>query len=71
MEDKSFNPHLTLARFRPQARTAVQEFIESLAERELSAGGGMCSTVDLMQSQLSPKGSTYTPLVSIKLEEPE
>jgi len=65
-EGRPFRPHLTLGRVRsPRNAAALVEAIAGL-------GGGLLGTftaehIDLMQSQLHPKGSIYTVLRHIPL----
>ena len=57
--DKPFSPHLTLAR----VRAADQDWTARLAREVFPAGAVTRFRVDrllLMESQLSPRGSTYT-----------
>jgi 2'-5' RNA ligase len=64
-EQKRFAPHLTIARLRsPQngSELADRLIAEGFASQKFTA-----NKVILMQSQLSPGGSVYTPLVTINL----
>ena len=57
--DKPFSPHLTLGR----VRAVDRDWTDPLASATVSAGAATRFRVDrlvLMESQLSPKGSTYT-----------
>ena len=57
-EDRTFRPHLTLARFRvPQAQPALQSLLAQQTELEL--GSFEVSEFFLFESKLSPKGAEY------------
>lgn len=67
-EVRRFLPHLTLARIRSPRN--VEELIRTMGEennRAGMAGSFRVSTIDLMQSDLSPRGPEYTLLASIRL----
>lgn len=67
-EVRRFSPHLTLARIRSSRN--VEELIRTMGEennRAGMAGSFRVSTIDLMQSDLSPRGPEYTLLASIRL----
>lgn len=67
-EVRRFSPHLTLARIRSSRN--VQELIKMTGEestRAGMAGSFRVSSIDLMQSDLSPRGSEYTLLASVSL----
>lgn len=60
-DNKRFHPHLTLARIRVDRQAApLAAAVE--AEKEFDAGEFVVSSVVLFNSQLSPKGPTYTRL---------
>ena len=66
-EDRSFKPHLTLGRvkaFGPR----VQELGERLSRLTIGAlGSWRVEEIELVQSRLSPKGSTYMSLAKVPL----
>jgi 2'-5' RNA ligase len=64
-EARAYSAHLTLARFKNGGTRADRE---RLAEARLEAAGG-CTIdhVTLYQSRLSPRGSTYMPLLATPL----
>jgi RNA 2',3'-cyclic 3'-phosphodiesterase len=66
--DKPFKPHLTLGRWRDFGEVISQSSIEA-CEKIGSLGRFTVEEVGLIQSQLSPKGSTYTPLHRGRLSE--
>ncbi|NLI12816.1 RNA 2',3'-cyclic phosphodiesterase [Pelotomaculum propionicicum] len=66
-DQKRFSPHLTLARLRsPQGFVAVFDRAEKLA-RGKEFGRAKVMSVDLMLSELSPRGPRYTVMAGIKL----
>jgi 2'-5' RNA ligase len=72
--DKSFKPHLTLGRVRENADRSDLESIGNTlqypdAQPAFSAAFEV-NGVSLMQSELSPGGSIYTPLVHVEFEHP-
>ena len=57
-EERTFRPHLTMARFRePQAQPALQAAISKQAEQDL--GSFEVSEFFLFESKLSPHGAEY------------
>jgi 2'-5' RNA ligase len=59
-EDRSYHPHVTLARVREPAGLRSAALFESLAERRF--GTTRVETITLFQSRTSPKGAVYRPL---------
>lgn len=67
-EKRRFSPHLTLARVRsPQGFSAVMERAEQLAGKQGKFGTAKIVSLDLMQSELEPKGPKYSFLTRIPL----
>jgi RNA 2',3'-cyclic 3'-phosphodiesterase len=67
-EDRSFSPHLTLARIkslRPNEVRALAARVQEL--QSLCLGGWQADRVEVMGSELRPEGSRYTCLASIQL----
>lgn len=69
-EERDFRPHLTLARLR--SNRGLNALLATVKELELSGtvtsvGEFSVTSVDLMKSELSRRGSTYTLLVPVKL----
>ncbi len=65
-ETRDFHPHLTIARVRdPRRARRVSEVVREVRIEEL--GKWTVKEVALIQSQLSPKGSTYITLAQAKL----
>lgn len=60
-EDKPFRPHLTLGRFKTPGNT--QTLVKLAQAYRLPAWQFTVTELVLMQSQLHPAGSIYTPLV--------
>jgi 2'-5' RNA ligase len=57
-EDRVFQPHLTLARFKvPQPQPALQALLTQQGEEEL--GNFEVSEFFLFESKLSPRGAEY------------
>jgi 2'-5' RNA ligase len=71
VEDRAFNPHLTLGRVKPNARSRAKSLGGKLAQEQLTATGAtgewMADRVVLFKSELTPKGSIYTPLSVVEL----
>jgi 2'-5' RNA ligase len=61
---ESFNPHLTLARFRDRVPRAK---VGEIADIRASAGPARIDRVTLYESRLSPAGPTYVPLAEALL----
>jgi len=68
-EKRKYSPHLTLARVRRQAEDAkVHAAGKTLSQFKVdSLGEFTIDTVRLYQSDLTPKGSLYTPLLTVPL----
>lgn len=65
-EDKSFSPHLTIARIREDSpMTDLRPVLQNIQIGEL--GTLKIETVTLFRSDLFPKGPKYTPLAHIPL----
>ena len=65
-EAKAFKPHLTIARLR-HPRNA-NRLAEDLLAKGFEEESFAASEVIVMRSELSPKGSIYTPLAVIPLK---
>jgi 2'-5' RNA ligase len=63
-EDRSFSPHLTIGRVR---EGNVDKIVSAMRERPFTAHEVEWNEITLMQSELLPGGSVYTPLCKIKL----
>lgn len=62
-EDRSFSPHLTLARIRPEdAREAARALNEGLHAVHVPVTEIRVSEISLMRSKLGPGGAVYTRL---------
>ena len=61
-EGRAFRPHLTLARVRGRAPRELASFLSTHDSRNF--GIVQVNSVELYQSELGPKGSTYTSLFS-------
>ncbi len=67
LDSQSFAPHLTLGRLRtPRSGEVLVNKADDVCAN-WSAGGITVSGIDLMKSQLTPKGPIYRVLESIKL----
>ncbi len=64
-EQRSFSPHLTIGRVR--SHDGLNAVINALQEIKLEPMTFTANRVVVMQSQLRPGGSVYTPLKTIKL----
>jgi 2'-5' RNA ligase len=67
-EDRPFDAHLTLARFKEVPRESDRTTRESLATLQVPAAQCRVDHATVFQSQLSPKGSTYVPLARVRCE---
>jgi 2'-5' RNA ligase len=66
LEDRAFNPHLTLGRVRsPKGRERLSKMLQELPG--LNGPPFLVREIVLFQSNLSPQGATYTPLKVIPL----
>lgn len=69
-ETRPFNPHLTLGRvrdfIRPEERAALGQLLENMPFNARFKVDVVA--VNLMKSQLTPKGPVYTKLASVKLK---
>ena len=65
-EDRPFNAHLTLARFKDVPRDLVRPTRETLAALRVPAAHCRIDHATILQSRLSPKGSTYVPLAHVR-----
>ena len=63
-EDRGFSPHLTIGRVR---EGSVDKIVAAMRERPFVAREVVWNEITLMQSELRPGGSIYTPLCKIKL----
>jgi 2'-5' RNA ligase len=63
-EGRGFSPHLTIGRVR---EGSVDKIIAAMRERPFAAQEVEWNEITLMQSELRPGGSLYTPLCKIKL----
>lgn len=67
-ENRRFSPHLTLARVRsPLGFPAVMEKAEEIAGKKGKFGSADIVSVDLMLSELSPRGPQYSVLARIPI----
>jgi 2'-5' RNA ligase len=64
-EERTYRPHLTLARVRDAAGLQASTVTEGLAAREL--GRTRVGAITLFESRLSPQGPTYVPLQHTEL----
>jgi 2'-5' RNA ligase len=67
VEGRPFRPHLTLARVKTPISDERARELSRLAKRTDYRGDFIVRSVDLMRSELSAKGSSYTTLVSAAL----
>ena len=68
-ENRTFTPHLTLARVRNHATSEERKRLGDLVTGTPFTGGAMrVDSVNLMKSQLTRQGALYTRLGSIRLE---
>ncbi len=68
-ETRAFHPHLTLGRVRRHAEPSQSRGVGGLFERLNFAGELPVSSVELMQSELTRSGATYTVLKSVELSQ--
>jgi 2'-5' RNA ligase len=62
-ESRPFKPHITLARVRRPSRNLTAQTLARLVDPSLLPAPGFGTrTFTLYQSQLNPKGATYTPI---------
>ena len=64
-EDRPFSAHLTLARVREAPRETVRATRDILGAVHVPAARCRVAHATVFQSRLSPKGSTYVPLLNI------
>jgi RNA 2',3'-cyclic 3'-phosphodiesterase len=64
-EDRAFRVHLTLARVKEVPANASRAIRETLAQLSVPAASCRVDHAVVFQSQLSPKGSTYVPLIRV------
>ena len=69
-EDRPFNAHLTLARVKEAPRDAARSIRETVALVRVPAVRCRIIAATVFQSSLSPKGSTYTRLLTVSLTQP-
>lgn len=66
-DERPFTPHLTLGRVRSvQGKEALSKLMQDL--EKVDVGTAKISKFVLFRSQLSPKGPTYTPLLTVNLK---
>jgi 2'-5' RNA ligase len=66
-ERRPYSAHLTIARVKDVARGAARRVRDVLAGTTADVGETEVAAVTLFRSRLSPKGSTYEPLLRIPL----
>jgi 2'-5' RNA ligase len=66
-ERRAYSAHLTIARVKDVPRGAAPGIRRILADMHADAGATDISVVTLFRSRLSPKGSTYEPLLRVPL----
>lgn len=66
-EDRPFKPHLTLARLKDPGRDKITDLEHAIGRGFQIDPPWQVDQVLLMQSHLSPNGSTYEPLATFKL----
>lgn len=67
-EDRPFKPHLTLARLKDPTRGEISDLEHAIARGFKIDSTWHVEDLLLMQSHLSPNGSTYETMASFKLE---
>jgi len=68
MDERSWSPHLTLARIKEGGRSMGQVLVKSgVMDRPLALGSLAVDAIVLMKSELKPTGSQYTMLWSSRL----
>lgn len=68
-ESRKFSPHVTLARIKsPVEAGELVAAVEKEKSRVESLGSFRVASVDLMKSDLTPRGPVYTLLSSVRLE---
>lgn len=67
-ESRKFSPHLTLARVRSSRNIGdLVKIMDDQSKRGARPGSFRVSSVDLMQSDLTPRGPVYNRLAAIRL----
>jgi 2'-5' RNA ligase len=67
-DEKSFKPHLTLARVKTFDRDEARAIGRAVQQAEASSyESWRVESVELIQSELKPSGPVYTPLAEVKL----
>src|SRR4051794_12295959 len=69
-EKRSFWPHVTVARVRPESRGSRRPAVVAEAPGELPAGlreARVCRRMTLYRSELKPTGARYVPLAQVQL----
>jgi 2'-5' RNA ligase len=64
-EGRAFHPHVTLARIRSRPPAELGALLREQAAREF--GSVTIDAVELIQSELGPRGSRYTTLATARL----
>jgi 2'-5' RNA ligase len=67
-EERSYNPHLTIARVKDVSRPDAAIIRRILAETVADAGGCRVDAVTLFRSRTSPHGAQYERLLRVPLE---
>lgn len=68
-EKRAFHPHLTIGRVRSEA-AGTGQLGAAFSEEDVQLGAWRLEEIALLQSQLTPRGSVYTPLANFKLQSP-
>ena len=69
-DDKPFAPHLTLGRVKTFDRREAQAIGRAVANAKVEAGQSwMVQSVELIRSELTPRGPIYTTLAKVELPE--